>query len=121
MGVPTRATKGLTVEIAAGEAESTAINLTEYAAGLVLMPAAWTAADLGVKVCGSEDGTFVPLKDTSNAYGTDVSIDGPVASAAYPLPAWVFAAQYIKLWSHDGSGNGVNQDSARTLTVFLKA
>ena len=121
MGAPTRATKELKVTIAAGAAESGAIHMAEYAAGIVILPAVWTEADLGLKVCGSAEGTFVPLKDLSNAYGTDVSVDGAAASAAYPLPLMAFAAPYIKLWSHDGSGNGVNQDSARTLIVFLKA
>ena len=121
MGAPTRATKSLTVEIAAGEAESGVINLTQYASGLVILPAAWTAADLGIKVCGSDGGTFVPLKDMSNAYGTDVSIDGPVASAAYPIPVWAFPAQYVKLWSHNGEGTDTDQEAKRTLTVFLKA
>lgn len=115
-----RGVKSFTVTIAANEAESTAFNVAEFAAGMVILPAAWTTADLGVKVCGSKDGTFVPLKDTSNAYGTDVSIDGPVASAAYLLPLHIFAAEWAKLWSHDGDGTDTDQDAARTLTVFLK-
>lgn len=116
----TRGVKSLTVTIAANAAESAAFNMAKYAAGLVILPAAWTAADLGFKICGSSDGTFAPVKDRSNAYGTEVSIDGPVAATAYPLPDWIFAAEWVKLWSHDGSGGDTNQDAARTLTLFLK-
>lgn len=121
MGAPTRATKELQVTIAANAAESSVIHLAEYAAGIIVLPAAWDTADLGVKVCGSAGGTFVALKDWQNAYGQDVSVDGPVASAAYPLPLLAFAAPYIKLWSHNGSGVNTNQTAMRTLTVFLKA
>lgn len=115
-----RGMKELAVTIANGEAESGVIDMRGYAGGIVVMPAAWTTADLGVKVCGSADGTFVPLKDNENGYGTSVSIDGPVAAAAYMLPLDVFAAPYMKLWSHDGAGSDTNQGAARTLTLFLK-
>lgn len=117
----TRATKQLSVTIASGAAVSGAIDMTGYAAGIVILPAAWTEADLGLKVCGSAEGTFAPLLDLSNGYGTDVSIDGAVAGKAYPLPLMAFAAPYIQLWSHDGAGADVNQDAARTLIVLLKA
>ena len=115
-----RSLQKLSVTIDASAAVSDAIDFRNYAGGMILMPAAWTVADIGFKVCGSGDGTFAPLKDRSNAYGTDVSIDGPVASAAYPIPPFVFAAPYVQLWSHDGSGNDTNQAAERTLIVYLK-
>lgn len=111
----------LTVEIAQGAAESEPIDMRDYAAGLVIMPAAWTAADLGVKVSDSENGTFVPLKDEQNKFGTDVNIDGPATSTAYPIPVWAFPARWVKLWSHDGTGNSVTQGAKRTLTIMLKS
>jgi len=117
----TRATKQLSVTIASGAAVSEAIDMTGYAAAIVIMPAAWTAADLGVKVSGSNGGTFAPLLDWANGYDTNVSIDGAAAGKAYPMPLAAFAAPYIQLWSHDGAGADTAQDAARTLTVLLKA
>jgi hypothetical protein len=117
----TRHNKTVKVSIALGAAVSEAIDLREFAAAGVIMDSAWTAADLGVQVCDTQDGTFVGLADRSNAYGTDVSIDGAVASKAYPLPPFAFAFPYIKLWSHNGSGTNTNQDASRSLTVVLKS
>ena len=111
----------LKVTIANGEALSGEIDLRDFAAGIVYMPAAWTAADLGVKVAHTSGGTFQPLKDASNGYDTTVSIDAVVASACYHLPEWVFAAQYIKLWSHNGSGTDTHQAAARDIYVMLKS
>lgn len=110
-----------TLTIASGEAVSDALDMRDYAVGVIFMPDTWTTADIGAKVCATEDGTYVPLKDLSNAYGTDVSIDGPVASAAYILPVYCFGAHYLKLWSHDGSGGDTNQDAERSITVILKS
>ena len=117
----TRRRTSVTATIASGAALSDAIDVRAYGAGIVIMPAAWTAADLGIQVCATATGTFVPLLDTSNGYGTDVSVDAVAAGKAYPLPDYIFAASYIKLWSHNGSGVAVNQDAARTFTVMLKA
>ncbi|MCC6361850.1 MAG: hypothetical protein IT450_24205 [Phycisphaerales bacterium] len=110
-----------TLTIAQGAAVSDALDMRDYAAALVTLPAAWTAADLGVQVCATADGTFVPLLDASGAYGTDVSIDGPVASKSYIVPLFAFAAHFIKLWSHDGAGENTVQEAARTLTIQLKS
>jgi hypothetical protein len=85
------------------------------------MPAAWTAADLGVKVCDTIDGTFVKLADRSNGYGTDVSIDAVAADTAYPIPPFAFAFPYIQLWSSDGAGADTNQGADRIITVLLKS
>ena len=75
-----RHTKTVTVTIAANAAVSGVIDMSQFASGTVFMPAAWTAADLGLKVCATADGTFVPLADRSNGYGTDVSIDAAAAN-----------------------------------------
>jgi hypothetical protein len=109
------------VTIALGAALSGAVDISKYAHGIVIIPSGWTTADLGIQVAASEAGTYVPLKDRLNQYGTDASIDAVAASSAYPLPSWVFAAGWIKLWSHNGAGVGVNQDAARTLTLLLKS
>lgn len=111
----------MTATIAQGAALSDAIDMRDYAAAIVTLPAAWTAADLGVYVCATADGTFTPLLDASGAYGTDVNIDGPAASKSYVVPLFAFAACYIKLWSHNGEGAHVVQEAARTLTLQLKS
>jgi len=112
--------KQFTVTIAAGAAVSGAFSFEGYNAAIIEMPAAWTTADLGLKVGGSDGATFVPLKDRANGYGEDVSIDAAAAAVAYPLPGWVLAAPWVKLWSHNGSGVDVNQAALRTFKVFLK-
>jgi len=117
----TRRRTSVTATIASGAALSDAIDVRAYGAGIVIMPAAWTTADLGLQVCPTATGTFAPLRDTSNGYSTDVSVDAAEAGPAYPLPDYIFAAGYIKLWSHNGSGVDVNQAAERTFTVMLKA
>jgi hypothetical protein len=109
------------VTIAAGAAVSNAVDFSKWAGGSVIMPAAWTAADLGFQISDAEDGTYVVYADRLNQFGTDVSIDGPEASRGYPLPGWVFDTHWVKLFSHDGSGTGENQDAERTLTLLLKS
>lgn len=118
---PTRATKVLQVTIAASEALSEAIDVRQWANGTIFMPAGWTTADLGAKVAPGHDATYVPLADYSNAFGTDVAVDGPVANRAYPMPGWWFGVHYLKLWSQNGSGEDVAQTAARTITICLKA
>lgn len=115
-----RESKQQTATIPINTAVTEAIQLAGYAAGIIIMPAEWTTADLGLKVCGSSGGTFATLKDRANGFDTDVSIDVATAGAAYPIPPYVFAAPYIQLFSHNGSGVAVNQAAARTFKVFLK-
>lgn len=110
----------LTVTIALNAAVSGVLDIRNFAWGGVIMDSGWTAADLGVQVCDTSDGTFVPLADRENGYGTDVNVDSAAASTAYPIPPFAFAWPFIKLWSNDGAGSGVNQLAARTLTVVLK-
>jgi hypothetical protein len=120
-GKSLRHTKTVTVVIPINTAVSGFIDCREFAIEGVFMPADWTTADLGVQVCDTSDGTFVGLRDRSNAYGTDVSIDAAAAGAAYPCPPFWFAFPFIKLWSHNGSGTNTNQAAARTFTVTLKS
>ena len=116
-----RHSKPVKVVIEAAGNVSAAIDKRLFAGGVIMMPAAWTTADLGIKVCDTVDGTYVPLLDRSNGYGTDVSIDAATASKAYPLPPFCFAALYIKLWSHNGSGTNVAQAAERAFTVMLES
>lgn len=116
-----RHSKTVKVTIAAQAAVSGVIDLRLFAGGIVMMPAVWTAADLGFHVCDTVDGTFIPLADRENGYGTDVSIDAAAVDTAYPLPPFVFAAPFIKMWSNDGAGADEDQGADRILTVMLKS
>jgi len=110
-----------TLTIANGAAVSDALDMRDYGGGLIYMPADWTAADLGAQICATIDGTYQTLKDRSNGFGTDVSIDGAVDDVAYPIPAFWFGAHFLKLFSHNGSGVAANQGAARSIVVMLKS
>lgn len=116
-----RKTTTVTLTIAESAAVSDVFDMRDYGGGEIYMPATWTAADLGAQLCDTIDGTFHTLKDGSNAYGTDVSVDGPVADAVYPIPPFWFGAHFLKLHSHDGSGGNTVQAAARTIKVMLKS
>lgn len=105
----------VTVTIANGAALSGVINMEEFTQGIIHMPAAWTAADIGFYVSSEVGGTYLPV---SNASGL-VVISGPAVDNAYVLPADIYPARYIKLWSNT-AGSDENQGAARTLIVDLK-
>jgi len=107
--------------IANGAALSSAIGMADFDGGMLVTPAAWTAAAIAFKVCDTVDGTFVPLRGASGAV---VEITNVVtnAAAAYPLPTELSGAQFFKIWSETaGAGTDVNQGAARSLTVILKS
>ena len=113
-----RGTTSRQLTIANGAATSDAFEMSNHAGGIILMPAAWTAASIGFKVSDSPTGAYYPLYD---ANGSLVQISGPAASQAHTIPAEVFAAAWVKLWSQDGSANDANQSAPRTLGVILKS
>ena len=103
------------VTIPNGSAVSDVLEVREFAGGVVSMPAAWTAANIGFKHCAAPNGTFQPLRDATGAL---VEI---VASAAgeFVLPDALFACQFVQLWS-ESAGSNVNQGADRPITVSLK-
>jgi hypothetical protein len=96
---------------------SGAFDMSRYSMGVVHMPAAWTAASLGFKVCAEEGGTYLPLYDET---GTLVQISSPAASQSYNLPAELAGCRWVKLWSQNGSGTNTAQAAARTIGLDLK-
>ena len=107
------------VTIEGTAALSEAIDMRFFSGGLVVIPSTWTDAELGFKASDSEDGTFYPVYDEN---GVQLTIDN-IATAtarAYTLPAELYGANYIKLWSTDGSGGDTNQDDARSIIVIFK-
>jgi len=104
--------------IANGAALTEAFEMSNHAGGIVLMPAAWTAASIGFQVSDSHGGTYYPLYDQN---GTLVQISSPAVDKAYSFPAEVFSGGWVKLWSQDGAASGTNQGAARTIGVILKS
>lgn len=109
-----RQSKRAALTIASSAALSTAFHFAG-GLGLVLMPAAWTAANIGFKVCDTEGGTYLPLYQDDGS--TLVEIASPAADTAYTLPAELAGATWVKLWSQDGAGSDTNQAAERSLTV----
>jgi hypothetical protein len=113
----------IAVTIGNGEALSETINMKDFSGGIVIIPSAWTDANLGFKVSPTPDGTFVILH---SSVGVPVQIGEIVtnASYAYAIPEAIFAAGFMKLWSKnttDATVTDTNQGAARNITVLLKS
>jgi hypothetical protein len=109
------------VTIEAGESESTAFQFYSYMGGTVLVPAAWTSANIGFLVSHLRNTGFYALK---NENGNLVELESVVPSGWYNLPAELFGARYVKLWSKttaSGVDTDVNQAAERELYLMLKA
>jgi hypothetical protein len=105
------------VSIASGAALSNVISFREFGYGIVHMPAAWTAANIGFQVSSTLDGTFLPLYDDAGAL---VEIASPAVDQAMRIPVEVMAARFVRLWSQTG-GSGTNQAAARALIIDMKS
>ena len=108
--------------IANGAAITEAIPVHEYAGGLVTIPAAWTAANLGFQVSDTEAGTYVKVKDKA---GDPVQVESITTNASfcYEIPPEIFGAHYLKLWSKSSTSattTDTNQGAERSLIVLLK-
>ena len=96
-------------------ATSAALDTRLTAALMVYVPAGFTG-DLAFQVSATEDGTFTALYDESNAL---ISIT-VTAGRWYAVPAKVFAAHFLKLFSHT-SGTPGNQGADCVLLILAKA
>jgi hypothetical protein len=108
----------LTIPINTALSEAFAFGGWEY--GQVIVPAEWTAANIGFCVCDTVAGTYVILRDDT---GTPVQVSGIKAdgSRAYALPAKLAGARFVKLWSKHataGTETDVNQTAERALVVM---
>lgn len=117
MSAITRRTSSFSVTIAISGNLSGAFEFSKLVMGVVHLPAAWTAADIGFKVSSSESGTYLPLYDKA---GSLVQIASPAISQAHAMPTQVAGCLWVKLWSQS-SGSNVAQVAARSLTVDGKA
>ena len=124
LGETLRGYQELTVTFASGSAVSNPFTASNFALGNYWLPSAFTGLALGAQVAPI-GGAFSNLVDHSNGYGTDVSNVLPTAQLttqyAGAMPGYWFAAGAIKLFSHDLSGSGIPQTSARSVIVSLKS
>lgn len=104
------------VTISSGQSLSAEVDLAGYSVVGVLMPSAWTAANLTFQ--GSLDGTtFGNLIEKA---GTELEV---IAAASYlvPLTGSAFApARFLKIRSGT-SGTPVNQGANRTIQLVLES
>jgi hypothetical protein len=105
------------VTIASGASLSTAIAIgANYFPCVLLMPAAWTAADITFQL-SLDNSTFY---NVYNADGTEYTLTAPVSSSAILLPPADFSgAKYLKIRSGT-AGSPVNQSGAKSLSILVK-
>ena len=118
MALINRTTAVETLTIANGANLSDAFDMRDYAGGNIYMPAAWTAANIGIKAATTPSGTYYPLYDSA---GDIIEIASPAVDKAYQLPIGTFGCSWVKLWSQDGAGANTNQGAARTIIIELKS
>jgi len=105
-----------TATIALGAALSGVIDKRGRCFVVVHVPAAITAASLGLKAASAADGTFVPVYDKA---GDLFTVTLGTSRAIVLDPQVVSALRHIKLWSQNGSGTDTNQEAARTFNIDL--
>jgi hypothetical protein len=120
MSIPRKAAAVYNSIIAKDAAVGSAVKLEGNERGYIVMPAAWTAADIGFKVCDTEDGTYSILRDTA---GVAVDIEDPAVNIAHVLPDGVFAGTiWVKPWSKNATPateTDVTQAAARTIKFVV--
>lgn len=107
-----------TVTIATGASLSDAVNIENATMIGIIMPAAWTAANLTFQAAARETDTFANVYDDA---GTEVSVTAD-ASRAIPIGTDLKALgsfRYLKIRSGTAAVP-VNQAAARVITLFLK-
>lgn len=112
-------TTQLAATVDASAAISDVIETPHQALGGLITPAALEATTvIGFKVCEAKNGTFVPLKDETNAlvYVT-VTLN---AAGGYPLPEEVRNFPYFKIWTCTTGGVDVAQSAARSFKLVAK-
>ena len=102
----------------AADGLSGTFDMSEYAGGIVHMPTAWTEADIGFCVSLTAGGTYLPLADED---GNIVEIAcAAVTSRAFTMPAALFPASHVKLFSQAGLTTATTQAAPRVIVITLK-
>ena len=116
------ANKTVTATIAKDEATSGSVNKQGYTRGYVVVPSAWTDANIGFKV-SNDNSTFTILRTSAGA-PVQISTILTNGSRAYALPGEVADVRFVQLWSKNttaGTETDNAQAAARTLYVALAA
>ncbi len=96
--------------------ESDIFSIHLVMVGILHMPTAWTAADIGFLASPTVDGTFLPLYDES---GNLVVLSIPSVDSAYVLPLDLTGVLFAKLWSNTAGANEA-QGADRVFNIDLK-
>jgi hypothetical protein len=105
-----RRTAAHSVTIANGASASNALDIREFASGMIRLPSAMTGTAFAIHGCDTVDGTFVAIEGTDgNALAMTFAV-----STWMTVPEAVFGASYIKFVSNGTEG------AARSLTLMLK-
>lgn len=97
-----------TINVSSVENSCTEIDMTQWAGGTILIPAARTVTLLTLKVAEKPGGTYLPLKDSAGVAVT-VAVS---AGNAFPVPVAAFGAAALKLIS--------NQSAVEQIFVVVK-
>ncbi len=117
-----RTGRGYNIVFEAGESVSSWFALRGKAGALLYLPGDWTDCDLAVMVTNEhpENGAWYLLKDGDGEFGVDANIVAAKSNTARSLPVMSFAADYVRLLSHDGLGTPVPQAAERVIGVSTK-
>ena len=107
----------LTAAIPLAQVDSTTnINLNGMRLFGIVMPAAWTAANLTFQA--SADGTT--YSNMYNSDGTELTVTASTSRYIYLDPAIFASVQFLKIRSGT-AGTPVNQEAARTIGLVLRS
>lgn len=107
---------GVSAVIANGASLSGAVDLGRNTLVGIVMPAAWTAANLTFQV--SADGvTYSDLYDNT---GTEKSVTAAAGRFIFTVPADWVGIRFVKVRSGTAAA-AINQGAARTLQLITKA
>jgi hypothetical protein len=123
-------TKRIPITIALNESESNPVFMgSHWLAELRNEAAAALDGYLGIQTWAGEgdptdSSVWTWMRNPNGAGGIDagtiLGMDSVAAYSAYPLPAEVSVAQWMRFKSHDGTGTETTQTAARTLYLLKK-
>jgi hypothetical protein len=107
-----------TVTIAAGASLSNVIPIGSYKYMQIIMPSAWTTANLTFQTCTTSGGTFTDVYDED---GVEVNISASTSRSILFSDESVMLISSLFLKIRSGTtGTPVNQAAARTIYLILK-
>ena len=101
--------------VAGTSVSSSYISVITATAGLIMMPAAWTAASIAFYALGMHGDLHLLYNG-----GALVQVNAPAVNLCYPIPIPVFQCLRVYLFSQNAVGVAVVQAQDRVITVQLK-